>query len=338
MKRSRLVVIAAGSVLGLGLALALGALVLDPARAAVGPLPPEGLVLPADTRFVMGLDVHRFVQSPFYAKFASQGGRPQAFTELEQKTGFNPERDVDQVLIAGRPDKGRQGGLVIVRGRFDRYKLSQAIESGGKQVTTKKHEGNPLYVFNEGQASASAVAFLGHDDDLLVMGSQASVEAAVSSHFQGGTPLKQNTALVSLLERVKPGSTFWMVGDQSLLSQMPSTVPAPGGGSGGAQLQLPALKALMVTGELEPVVSVDVTGDAADAAGASQLADIVRGFVALASLQAAQKPELKGLQNAVSVTTEQASVRLSARLPYELLEALQPKKSAGVSPAPAPAR
>jgi hypothetical protein len=335
MKRSRLVVIAAASVVGLGLALALGALVLDPARAAVGPLPPEGLVLPADTRFVMGIDVHRFVQSPFYKRFASQGGRPQAFAELEEKTGFNPERDADQVLIAGRPDKGREGGLVILRGRFDRYKLSQAIESSGKQVTTKKHEGNPLYVFNEGLRGASALAFLGHDDDLLVMGSQASVEAAVTSHFQGATPLKQNAALVSLLERVKPGSTFWMVGDQSLLSQMPSAVPGP---NGGGQLQLPALKALMVTGELDPVVSVDVTGDAADAAAAGQLADIVRGFVALASLQAAQKPELKGLQNAVSVTTDQSSVRLSARVPYEMLEALQPKKTAGVAPAPAPAR
>jgi hypothetical protein len=337
MKRSRLVVIAALSVVGLGLALALGALVLDPARAAVGPLPAEGLVLPADTRFVMGLDVRRFVQSPFYARFAKQGGRPQAFTELEQKTGFNPERDVDQVLIAGRPDKGQQGGLVIVRGRFDRYKLSQAIESEGRKVTTKKHEGNPLYVFNEGQKGATAVAFLGHDDDLLVMGPQASVEAAVSSHFGGTTPLKQNTALVSLLERVKPGSTFWMVGDQSLLSQMPTAIPAPGGGGGSGQLQLPALKALMVTGELDPVVSLDVTGDAADAASAGQLADIVRGFLALATLQASQKPELKGLQNAVSVTTEQSSVRVSARVPYEILEALQPKKSANVTPPPAPA-
>jgi hypothetical protein len=334
MKRSRLVVIAAGSVVGLGLALALGALVLDPARAAVGPLPAEGLVLPADTKFVMGLDVQRFVQSPFYKKFASQGGRPQAFAELEQKTGFNPERDVDQILIAGRPEKGQEGGLVIVRGRFDRYKLSQMVESEGRKVTTKKHEGNPLYLFNEGQKGATALGFLGNDDDLMVMGSQRSVEAAVSSHFQGQTPLKQNAALTALLERVKPGSTFWMVGDQSLLSQMPSAVPAPGG-SGGAQLQLPQLKGLMVTGELEPVVTLDVTGDATDAAAASQLADIVRGFVALASLQAAQKPELKGLQNAISVTTDQSSVKVSARVPYELLEAMQPKKAAGITAAPA---
>ena len=80
------------------------------------------------------------------------------------------------------------------------------------------------------------------------MGSQKAVEGAVSSHFQGQTPLKQNTALLALLERVKPGSTFWVVGDQSLLAQMPSTMP----GGGGNNMTIPSLKGLLVTGELDP--------------------------------------------------------------------------------------
>src|SRR4030095_12534159 len=258
MKRSRLVVIAAGSVVGLGLALALGALVFDPARAAVGPLPAGGWLLPADSRFVIGIDVQRFVQSPFYKRYASQGAKPEAFADLERKTGLNPERDVEQVLIAGRPDQGHEGALVIVRGRFDRYKLARAIETERKGVTSKQHEGNTIYLFGEGTRGANALAFLGHDEDLLVMASQKAVEGAVTAHFQGQAPLKQNAALLALLERVKPGSTFWMVGDQSLLAQMPTTMPAPGG-QGGAQLQLPALKGLLVTGELDPVVTLDVT-------------------------------------------------------------------------------
>lgn len=329
MKRSRLVVIAAGSVVGLGLALALGALVLDPARASVGPLPAEGLVLPANAKFVMGLDVKRFVQSPFYKRYARTGGAPTSFGDLEEKTGLDPARDVDQIIVAGQPDQGSDSGVVLVRGRFDRYKLSRAIETREKGVSSKKHEGNTVYLFNEGKKGAGALAFLGSDDDLLVMGSQAAVEAAVSSHFQGRTPLKQNTALLALLERVKPGSTFWVVGDQSLLAQMPG-----GAGSPAAGLQIPQLKGLLVTGELDPLVTLDVVGDAADPAGATQLAQVVQGLVALASLQAAQKPELKNLPNAFSVTTEGSSVHLSARLPYELMDALQGKPKA-VTPPPA---
>ena len=35
--------------------------------------------------------------------------------------------------------------------------------------------------------------------------------------------------MTALLESVRPGSTFWMVGDQTVLSQMPKGIPAPGG-------------------------------------------------------------------------------------------------------------
>src|SRR5687767_11859665 len=127
MTRSRMVVFVSMLVVGVGAVAAVGALYLDPARAAVGLLPAEALALPGDTRFVMGLDVKRFVASPFYARFADQHGqvRPDAFRELEEKLGLDPERDLDRVVIAGRDAsaKGKESGVVLVTGRFDRYKL-----------------------------------------------------------------------------------------------------------------------------------------------------------------------------------------------------------------------
>jgi hypothetical protein len=132
--------------------------------------------------------------------------------------------------------------------------------------------------------------------------------------------------LMGLLQQVKPGSTFWMVGDQTLLSNMPRSIPGPGGPGTSQSLELPALKSLVVTGDLDPQVSLDLTGDTADEAAAKNLADVVRGLVALASLQANQKPELKQLASAVSVTTDAHRVQVNARFPYELLDTLHPKK------------
>ena len=75
-------------------------------------------------------------------------------------------------------------------------------------------------------------------------------------------------------------------------------------------------------------------GGAKDELAARNLADVVRGFVALVSLQAQQKPELQQLASAVSVATEQNRVLVSARIPYEMLDALQAKaKSQTESPA-----
>lgn len=326
MTRSRIVLIAAMTVVAVGVVAGLGALWMDPARAAVGPLAGEALILPKDSRFVMGFDVKRFAASPFYAKFASQRSmRPEALAELEEKTGLNPARDIDQIVIAGSGGKQGTPGLAVAFGRFDLYKLGRAIETGGK-ATSASHEGVSVYSFADGERSAVALAFL--DESTLLFGPKPQVLEAISARTRGEAPLQSNAALMARVEQVRPGSTFWMVGDQSLLADLPTTIPAPGASADGSasSITLPALVGLTVTGDLDPQVALQVTGEARDALAARNLADVVRGFVALASLQAQQKPELQQLASAISVATEENRVLVSTRIPYEVIEALQPKK------------
>ena len=335
MTRSRLAVSLSLSVAVVGSVAALGAFYLDPARASVGPLPAEAMVLPADTSFVMGLDVKRFTASTFYQKYGHKGAaaHPEAFAELEDKTGIDPERDLDSVVVAGNKLTGQEdSGLVFVTGTLDRAKLGHVIESK-HGVTWKKQGGTTLYLFREGARGAGAGAFL--DDRTLVIGRQASVEAVIASHAQGGRSLRQNAALMDLLGKVRPGSTFWMVGDQTLLARLPRSMPAPGAAPGdGASVTLPALQSLTVTGDLDPEVAIQATGQASDEAAAKNLADVVRGFAALVALQASQKPELKEMAKAITITTEANEVHLSARFPYAMLEALQPGRAAGATPDP----
>jgi hypothetical protein len=327
MTPSRRVVFISTMVVALGVTAGLSAIFLDPARAAVGPLPAEGLLLPAEARFVMGVDVRRLTSSAFYKK--QRALRPDSFRDLEAKTGVDPERDVDTLLVAG--GSGEQG-LALFVGNFDRSRLAQVIETEKKgQVTWKSVSGTTVYLFREGEKGAGAAAFL--DDRRVVLGSAEAVEAAVAANAQGGARLKGNAAIVALLERVKAGSTFWMVGDQTLLANLPKSVPM---GSGGNAMTLPALRSVVVSGEVEPVVSVAITGDAADEAGARNLADVVRGLVAIMAMQGNQKPELKQLASAVSVTTEASRVQVNARIPYELIEALNPQRVGTTEPLTAP--
>jgi hypothetical protein len=152
----------------------------------------------------------------------------------------------------------------VVTGRFDRAKVARAIETERKGVTSKNVSGTVVYLFDENSAGkgTGATAFL--DDNTLVMGTQASVEQTVIARAKGEAPLRDNAPLLALLEGVKPGSTFWMVGDQTLLSNMPKAIPGPGGPGTSQSIELPALKSLTVTGDLEPQVSLDITGEAAD--------------------------------------------------------------------------
>jgi hypothetical protein len=337
MKRSRLVLILAMTVVVVGVVAGVGAWWVSPARAAVGPLAGEALILPGDAKFVMGFDVKRFASSEFYARFAKRHGlRPDALAMLEEKTGLNPTRDIDQIVVAGSGGVKGSPGIAVAIGRFDLYKLGRALETEKKGAVSANHEGVTVYTLAEVEKSGEersslALAFL--DERTLAFGPKAKVLAAISARSRGETPLKANAALMQRVEQVRPGSTFWMVGDQSLLAGLPTSIPAPGASpDAGATLQLPALVGVMVTGDLDPQLSLSVTGEARDALAAKNLADVVRGLVAMASLQAQQKPELSQLASAISVTTDQNRVLVNARIPYEVLDALQPKQA---QPAPA---
>jgi hypothetical protein len=313
MTRSRLVVVGALMVVAVGVMVALAAFWLDPARASIGPLPGEALVLPSDSTLVLGLDVKRVAASTFYRKFARErGARPQALTEFTQKTGIDPERDIDRVVFAAGKDAATDS-VALISGRFDRARLAAEL---AKTLKSKTVAGVTVYDF--GGAQSSGIAIL--DDHTLIAGVDATLARTLVARAEGGQGLRGNHELIELLTQVKPGSTFWVVGDRTLVGKLPRAIPAPGGGS--SELSLPALKGLTITGDLEPLVTINATGITADAAAAGNLADVLRGLAALLAIQSSQKPELKQLASALSITTENERVHLNGRFSYELLDAM----------------
>ncbi len=330
MTRSRLVVSASAGFVSLGLGVALFAMLGGQARAAVGPLAPEGLSLPADTRVVMGLDFQRLKNSPFYKQQSEKAraeGKPSSFGKLEEKTGIQPERDIDQVFAAvGGANKVGDRMVMLMVGRFDQTKLASAIEKDAtkNKVTFKKVEGTTVYLFSEGENKPNAFAFV--DDHTLAFGSQPAVEEVVANHGRSAGALSSNAKIMTLLSTVKPGSTFWLAGDETALSSIP-TSPATMGQPGSAappMLPVNKLKSLVITGDIDTQFALDAIAEAGDPAAAKQMADMVQGLLALAQFQAQQKPELVELAKGVHVSSQGPTVNLTARIPFEVLEALKP--------------
>jgi|CXWL01.1.fsa_nt_gi hypothetical protein len=328
MNRSRRLILSAAAVSVLGIGFAFSTQLTGTARAAVGPVPPEALALPADSSIVMGFDVRALTNSQFYARFGQEGqpGRVEALEEIERKTGLNPERDIDTVVVAirakangtkaeGDHKHGSDNALVFVTGRFDAARLEASIPASGK-ATQERRDGVTIYREATGK-STGVVALL--DAGILVAGDAASVESFLTNR-QTGHGLRDSKELVALLERVEPGSTFWAVGGPSVLSRMTSEV-------GGAAANLPAIKQVVAYGHLDPEVGMTATAEAADAKSAAKIADVLRGFSAMLSLQAGQKAELAQIADSISVATEDDKVHVKATITHDLIDSL--KKSIG---------
>ena len=73
---------------------------------------------------------------------------------------------------------------------------------------------------------------------------------------------------------------------------------------------------------------IELQAEALDEAAARNLADAVRGLVALASLQAAQKPELQKLVSGIQVASQGTRATLRLAVPWALLDELDKKPAA----------
>lgn len=332
MNRSRRLIATAAAISVLGVGLAFSTRLTGTARAAVGPIPPEALALPSDSSMVMGFDVRALTSSQFYAKFGAEGepGRVDALAEIERKTGLNPERDIDSVVVAvrarakdpqannteGAHHRGPENALVFVTGRFDAARLEASIPDSGK-ASKERRDGVTIYREATGRSNG-AVALL--DAGILVAGDSASVEIFLANRLTGHG-IRDSQELVSLLETVEPGSTFWAVGGPSVLSRVTSEV-------GGPAANLPSVRQVVAYGHLDPEVGMTATAEAADAKSATKIADVLRGFSAMLSLQAGQRAELAQIADSISVATEGDKVHVKATFTHDLLESLKKSASA----------
>jgi len=291
-------------------------------------LPLEALALPADVHFLLDLDVARIVASPLYRAQGQQPGsiaRLQAFGDVRQKLGLDPERDVRRIVVAGFAPP-RTDTVALVFGSFDRPQLEKALmaAAGSEGVQVGK---STVYRLQNAKRGPAAVALLG--PSCVLFGAPPVVEGMVA--HEGQHTLAANHALMSLVERVEGDPAFWVAGDESLLAQLE---PKKGAATGSLPLGLPPVRQLTLSGALEPQLALALTADVGDPAAARNAADMVRGFVSLLALQAQQKPALAGLAQAVTVSVEGGEVRARCHLTHEQVEALL---AMGRANAPAPA-
>jgi hypothetical protein len=327
MNRSRRLILTAAAISVLGIGVAFSTRLTGTARAAVGPIPPEALALPADSSMVMGFDVRALTSSQFYAKFGGEGepGRVDALAEIERRTGLNPARDIDSIVVAigdkrtgpraeGDRKRGPENVLVFVTGRFDAARLESSIPETGK-ASKERRDGVTIYREATGKSNG-AVALL--DAGILVAGDGAAVETFLANRSTGHG-IRDSAPLVAQLESIEPGSAFWAVGGPSVLSRVTSEV-------GGPAANLPSVNKVVAYGHLDPEVGLTATAEASDAKSATKIADVLRGFSAMLSLQSGQRPELQQVADSISVATEDEKVHVKATISHDLIASL--KKSA----------
>jgi hypothetical protein len=318
-KRTRYFVTAAVAFLAIGLTTGLVASYMGMSVAvfsrAAGP--DELQYVPANAAVVAYANVREVMNSDFRQRFRKLEPDTKERDEFQQKTGINIEQDIDSIVAAVTPAADGSAGqrpdqsvVVIARGRFEQGRLEAlAVEHGGKVAD---YRGIRFVTHDNANTDGGlALAFL--DADLVAFGGANSVKSAIDAHT--GTNVLSNTEFMKQINQLD-ASNAWAVGRFDALARqahLPSQV----------QAQVPAIQWFTAAGHVNGGLSGVVKAEARDEESANNLRDVVRGFLALAKMQAGSKPELKAMVDSLQLAGDGTTVSLAFTVPTEVLDILE---------------
>lgn len=326
-RRTRYVVLASGGVLAAGLCSGLVAyLNRGLPRGAAADAPAELAFVPAHATAVAYVDLRAVMASEFRRRLRRIAPSGVGREQLERHLGLSVERDIDRVLVFWAPEadgdaasEGGASGLALFAGRFDAAGLETAARVGGAAVS--EENGVRIVSLEVDDVGLLAMAFL--RPGLAAVGAPAAVRRA--ARRGAGAAGIADEGLMRLLGRVDTRSSAWAVArftDSGLFGWVPDSVSE----------QLPAVAAFAVQARINGGLGVALTVEGRDDRAARNLRDVVRGFVALARLQALGAPELQAILDSLETGGTGTGVTLSFRVSAAALDRLLSMVSSADAP------
>jgi len=272
------------------------------------------LVMP-DAKVLAGVNVDQAKTSPFgqyvIAQFQAQD---QHLQQMIAQTGFDPTRDLHEILVASTGSQPHAPALTAARGTFSIDKINAAAQSAGAASETYKG-----ITILEDPKHAGGYAFL--NSTLAIAGDVASVKGAIDRQ---SAPSPLPAALLVKVNQLSASEDAWAISAIPL----PNLV-LPGNGGTGATTATGILQKIeqasggVKLGAQSVVASGELQADTAT--DAKQIADALQFLVNLGQMQA-QNSQVPTLLKSLAVTANGTAVQISLNVPEPEAEALFPFK------------
>lgn len=320
-KKTRYFVAISGAILVIGLGTGLVAsymgLPVSVFSSAAGPN--ELQYVPADAAVVAYANVRDVMNSDFRKRFKSMEPSQDDKNQFEEKTGLNFEQDVDSVVAAVMPKDNLANNpsgafLILAKARYQPARLEALAMEHGAQVI--EYQGKRLITAGEEKTNGKHddMAFGFVEADLVAFGSLEAVKASIDAHSSNRN-IVSNNDMMKLVNEID-NANAWAVGRFDAIANkagIPTEIAA----------QMPAISWFSAAGHVNGGVSGTFKAETKDEATAQNLRDVMRGFLAMAKMQAGSKPGMQQLADSLVLSGDGNTVALQFAIPSEVLDVLE---------------
>jgi len=289
------------------------------------------LVMP-DAKLLAGVNVDQAKASPFGLYVLTQMQMQAAnsgMRTLAALTGFDPTRDVHELLAASNATPGAQtpSGLALARGNFEPATIIALATSKG--AATEIYGGVTII---EDPKQTAGLAFL--DPTLAIVGDLANVKAAIDRPSSGQS---LPSAVIGQVNQWSNSEDAWVVTTVPLSALAPAATAPPAGAHGAAVAAQGILQQVQqAAGGVK--FGNSVVGTAAvqvdTAQNATQMANTLQFLVNMAQMQAQNNPQVAALAQGLAIAAQGNTVKISLTLPQaQFQQFLEQHKRAVMGPA-----
>jgi len=248
------------------------------------------------------------------------------FQQFIDKTGFDPRRDLREVLIVTSglaPAAGTQvsttDGLFMAKGTFN---IPQAIAAAGTdaQASVSTYAGAQLVTVGDGDHKAT-LAFI--DGSTAVAGDITSVKAALDRSKQTNAI---DPAIMARINDLSTTEDVWSISTAGFSSLPMFNGQNSNGQSGGVSAVLATIQQASCGVKFGTQVQVNAQAIAKDAGDATALSDVIKMLASMVQMGSGTKDgppaELIALLKGLVVSTDGSAVNVSLSIPEDQLESL----------------
>ncbi len=272
------------------------------------------LVMP-DVKVMADINVEQAKSSPF-GQYVLTQVETQQLTQIATLTGFDPTKDVNELLVAGN-GAAQHSGLALALGNFNVAAITGVIAL--QKVATETYHGVTIF---ENTQKEAGLAFLG--GSIAVAGDLVNVKAAID---RVSAPSILPASLLTEIGQLSAANDVWALTtvSPSSLKASAAALDVPGLGNGAGNMLGTVQSA---SGGIKFGANVVMTAQAqADTAqNATAAAGLIQFLVNMAQLKAADQPQVQALAKALTVSANGATINVALTLPSEQFqELLHPK-------------
>jgi hypothetical protein len=316
MKKSRLIVVFAAVIVFVGMGLGILAYLSTPGTNAQAAMLPDAAVwVPSSADFVAYVDLETLLSSPLREDWETSYLRENAGSEVDefrQKTGMDPWTDFRALALSSRRNEEDAEWGIALTGELNPEGIITSIEEK-EDLVQSVYQDTTLYTFEHPNDEPQTLAF--PSTSVALFGSTAYVQEMLDVGA-GKTASAVEGPLAGWIHELPLDDTFWCVGSSEVAF---SRFVA---GLNESSPRIPPVQSFAVSGSLSSEISMIARGKASDPESAQKLADVVRGAIALGSLQQETPPELQAILDSVQIEVLENRVLISAAFPYETLRRL----------------